>query len=63
MKVRGDKWVKWDQEAVLVRHQKGQEEIQEPEDPKALKDRRVSVVNQEKGEMFALKLNTLQCKV
>ena len=34
MKVRGDKWVKWDQEAVLVSHPKDQEEIQESEDQK-----------------------------
>ena len=56
MKVRGDKWVKWGQEAVLVSHQKDQEEIQESEDRKVLEDRRVSVVNQEKGEFFALEL-------
>ena len=29
MKVRGDKWVKWDHEAGLVTRQKDQEEIQE----------------------------------
>ena len=52
MKVRGDKWVKWDQEAVLVSHQKDQKEIQELEDQKALEDQRVSEVNQEKGTIF-----------
>ena len=52
MKVRGDKWVKWDQEAVLVSHQKDQEEIQESEDQKVLEDQRVSKVSQEKGAIF-----------
>ena len=52
MKVRGDKWVKWDPEAVLVSHQMGQEEIQESADLKALEDQRVSVVNQEEGAIL-----------
>ena len=52
MKVRGDKWVKWVQEAVLVSHQKDQEETQESEDRKALEDQRVSVVNQEEGAIL-----------
>ena len=55
MKVRGDKWVKWDQEAVLVSHQKDQKEIQELEDQKALEDQRVSEVNQGKGTLFRRK--------
>ena len=52
MKGRGDRWVKWDQEAVLVNHPKDKEEIKESEDQKVLEDQRVSEVNREKGAIF-----------